>query len=223
MKYIVGDIFKSFCDMKYAIPFSALKETSLSLGKYILGQGLIQSEINELFERKIIINNYFERVDLSLTHKHKSKNSLIVNFHSQDKLRFISSMYINGDNDLLMDHITGMHIPGIVLIEAAREFFIVSLSYMGFGSYRFILDNVKSVFNSYVFPVETDLSIDIKCLEDSNQKKIFEATINFHQYKNKCAVCCISATLLPEKLAMFSEKISAQNTQLLGRGYVQKY
>lgn len=223
MKYIVGDIFKSFCDMKYAIPFSALKETSLSLGEYILGQGLIQSEINELFERKIIINNSFEKVDLSLTHKHKSKNSLIANFHSQDKLRFISNMYINGDNDLLMDHITGMHIPGIVLIEAAREFFIVSLSYMGFGSYRFILDNVKSVFNSYVFPVETDLSIDIKCLEDSNQKKIFEATINFHQYKKKCAVCCISATLLPEKLAMFSEKISAQNTQLLGRGYVQKY
>lgn len=223
MKYIIGDVFQSFCDMKYAIPFSTLKKTSLGDGGYILGQGLTQHEINELIERKIIINNPFQKVDLSLTHKHKNKNSLIVNFQSQDTSNFTAEMYIHGDNDLLMDHITGMHIPGIALIEAAREFFIVSLSHIGFGTYRFILENIQSVFISYVFPVETNISINIKCVEGSNQKKTFDATVNFHQFKKKCAECCIRATLLPEKLAIFSEKISAQNTKLLERSYVQKY
>ncbi len=214
MKYIIGDIFKSFCDLNNTVPFSALKAKNVNREKYNLGQGLTLNEINTLLKNNLF-NNDFNKVDLASTHKHKHKNSLILNFCSHDDSFFTSDMYIHGDNDLLMDHLTGMHIPGIALIEAAREFFIVSLSYIGYGEYRFILKDIQSNFIYYIFPIEINLSINIKCIKESKKEKEFEATIKFHQQGKKCAECTISASLLPEKLAMFSERISAQQLNLL--------
>jgi hypothetical protein len=214
MKYIIGDVFKSCCDNGMAICFSDYKILEKKDAAYIIGQGLTYNEFIQLLNDDNPFNFHINKVDLVSTHKHKDRNSLIVNFMKLERGQFSAGMYIHGDNDLLMDHVTGFHIPGIALIEAARELFIVSLSYLGLGEERFILKDISSEFFLYVFPVEVQLFMSLECLKDTKGEKIYQAYIKIFQSGRDCAVLQITASLVPENVAGFNELLSSKNVFL---------
>lgn len=210
--YIIGNSFKDYCDEKNSVNFSNFVKDKPASLEYRLGQGLTLSEFNFLSSSEKSYSKNLKKVELALTHKQKEKNSLIVNFRQESELEFSSGMYIHGDNDLLMDHITGLHIPGVALVEASRELFIVALSALGYGHHRFVLNSIQADFLGYVFPVDTQLSIRLERLKDTKQEKIFMAHIDILQNEKARTSCTIKATLIPETLAKFSERISAQLT-----------
>lgn len=209
--YIVGDSFDAYCDNKNSRKYSdAMATIDQSDENYQLGQGLTYTEFVQLSSSELIDSEELNKIEISMAHKHQEKNSAIINFRRDSEWEFKAGMYIHGDNDLLMDHITGLHIPGIALVEASRELFIVALSEIGYGNYRFVLNGINAEFKNYVFPINTQLKLRLECLKDSRQEKVFLAHINILQGIKECTGCTIKATLIPEALAKFSEHLAAK-------------
>lgn len=209
--YIIGDSFDAYCDNKNSQKFSDfIRSSEQSIENCKLGQGLTYTEFKILSATKLLSSGEIKKVEISKAHKYQERNSSIVNFHRNSELEFSAGMYIHGDNDLLMDHITGLHIPGIALIEASRELFIVALSELGYGNYRFVLNNIHTDFMNYVFPVDARLELRLESLKDTKQEKVYIAHINILQGVKECTVCTIKATLIPEALATFSEHLAAK-------------
>jgi len=216
MKYIIGDTFQSYFETRKTTRSTELNSNTAD--NYTIGQGLTFNQFTELLKESTVFQDSVKKVDLHHTHKHYARNSLISNFTMEEKSVFNAEIYVHGDNDLLADHITGLHIPGMVILEASRELFIVSLSYLGYGKQRFILNNMSIEFISYVFPTKVHLTLALECLKDTKNEKIYNAHIKVEQEGKIRALSLIKATLVPEEIASFGENLSARDVNTHNQG-----
>ncbi len=208
--YIVGSVFNTFSDRRSIFTAQEYIEQPTSpLETHVrIGQGLVQNEISILASRlsKAILNQTIP-VKMEHTHKHHAKNVLIANFRAVNRYESAAELYLHGENDLISDHITGIHIPGIVLTESARQLMLATLTHHGMVASRFILTTSESHFSGYVFPVGCSLALSYQLVKDSAQEKRLIADITITQFNSVCAVIKIAATLVPEKIAAFNEKL----------------
>jgi hypothetical protein len=131
--------------------------------------------------------SYLKRANSSLTHKHHDANTMI-----SEPVRITDSLYesylmLDERCAEMSDHLTGEHIQGAVLMEAARQmtlavtekFFIDSKDY---GKVSFVSNSVETKFLSYAFPI--DIKIEYKIvkhrgmIKNNNQ---FKVQIRFFQ------------------------------------------
>lgn len=137
IKYIVGKQFSEFANNKKTVvltdDLSSLLQNDQNEAdnvKYIVGQGHSVSKINEILKnlkdenKKIALDRAtFEIADRSLTHKHSEKNILVSAPRKLDTDNYSANLLIDSPAEL-EDHVTGQHIPGMLLVEASRQMFI---------------------------------------------------------------------------------------------------
>jgi len=175
MIYIVGNKFKAFTKNAGVYTFSDFIKTVCNSNGLIenstlcLGQGLNDEEIDIIKSLAIhknggyITKAFLKRASKEITHKHKEKNILISDpiVLNKDKA-YSAELYIDDDCDEMNDHLTGQHVQGMVLIEAARQMMIaVAEKYIlkenEKNNLYCALLSMSSKFHQFVFPIETTI------------------------------------------------------------------
>ncbi|WP_186647844.1 AfsA-related hotdog domain-containing protein [Fluviispira vulneris] len=169
--YIVGDNFDEFAQGNNVITLSNfisdLKSNNNSVQKsvYYLGQGLNKQEKEIIikyakdYEIQVIFPETRATIESKDTHKHKQENILITCPHKIDNNTYQSHLIIDDSCAEMSDHMTGRHIQGMVLIEAARQMMIAIsekyiLEHNNRGKFYCIWSNIVTKFNNFLFPID---------------------------------------------------------------------
>lgn len=164
MKVIVGDKFVSFTENTNNICFTDFVKNPQPYRNttMITGLGLSKEELFIILE--IATSNNIELLynDLpapcSFTHKKRVENCLISIPNEVEEGVYESHLILDDNAELLLDHITGLHIQGMVLIEACRQMFIAVatcyFSHHAFAKERYgAINHMNCNFHSFAFPL----------------------------------------------------------------------
>ncbi len=176
IKFVVGDVFKGFTCHDAVISVSELKDelarqdTSTQPTHYVLSQGIDQQSDGFLKYLVGCSNTSRPLADGKLTHKHKEHNILITDPEQKSERLYRSDIIIDSRCADISDHNTGAHIQGMVLIEAARQMVTAVtesfyLSEEEKNTYYFVLNNMKSSFSNFAFPLAMTLDCDVVLAE----------------------------------------------------------
>lgn len=223
---VVGDRFESFIGNRNTVSVSALLQrlhtgdvpTGLSI---TVGQGLSAEQLREV-ER--LLKRSGPRVSLAngkipvhaerrVTHKHNPRNVMISAPKRLAEDRFTVDTVIDEHNEMLEDHLTGQHIPGMALVEAARqmwtavteEFFLKDSA-----KTRFVVSSINSTFRSYVFPLPTTLQYQLLNHESNAVGQMFHCLITVHQGGAQAAEIEAQYRVILEPLSEKQESIAAR-------------
>ena len=164
MKIIIGDKFSTFAMSTDNLSYSDFLSTRQQLNNstIVTGLGLSKAE-QRIIESSSTTNNIkflFNKTaaHCNVIHKHKAENCLISLPEKITEDIYQSYLILDDDNELLLDHVTGLHLQGMLLIEASRQMFIAVA--MDYFSANFFSDNrygsinkMNCTFNSFAFPI----------------------------------------------------------------------
>lgn len=220
---LVGNKFKNFAkNNKKAITVEELEKLSYSEGlnsknNILIGQGVTRLDLYRIQHINKGINfinaEYLsDQIDLKQkksVHKERYENILISKPIKLSDESYICKMIMHNENELINDHMTGQHIQGIVITEAARqmmlsvsELFLLNSSEK--GKLYFVLHEVNSKYLNFAFPVETTLYL--KVIEsERNTKGILRCEVEISLYQQET------------NLGSVSISYSAYNNNLISR------
>src|SRR5690606_3442439 len=142
---------------------------------------------------------------LALTHKRELRNVLVSEPVGAADGAHCFELLVDDEQDRLSDHVTGQHVGGMLLIEAARQASIVAIERQcrredGLPPWGLVLQNFQARFDNYVFPLPTRIRvrIDESVLSDTQRELAIE--VEFEQAGK--AVCGVdfSVRLYPSDL-----------------------
>ena len=195
---IVGDRFRAFARNPGVICIgqleTALEEHTLEEdADFDLGQGVSDDRIARLLTvaaergcRQRFLFDRPEKCGFRHVHKHRPENSMLSLPRRVSESRFEADLLLDDADELMSDHVSGQHLPGMVLIEAARqmimavteEFFPESLA----GQRAFVWLGLDVKYSGYAFPVRTTLSYDVQDSDASKRSRVrFTVGMTFHQ------------------------------------------
>ncbi len=196
--YVVGDRFEGFSGNSRVTTvrqFCKLAEVgAVAAGtSVIIGQGVSRSGKQQIkrcltesgLEASVnLVDHSSPKADRHLCHKHRPENSLISIPRRVDDTQFEMDLVIDDGCADLSDHVTGQHLQGMLLMEAARQTFLaVSEAYYGEGLSRYFVINTMNVeYLNFAFPLPTLIRYDVDALERKNHGTLrFESTVTFVQ------------------------------------------
>lgn len=172
--YVVGDAFAAFANGVRVLTASQLRqrlcdaavdwrEIDLDRG---LGLGtdecqLVRNALVEACAPPATLDRFRqERAAVRMTHKSETGHVMVGPAVRLDPRTFEFHMVLDGVRDRLSDHVTGQHVSGMVLIEAARQAATVALEHLhqelspdAGASWT----NLRVNFQSFVFPLPVRL------------------------------------------------------------------
>ncbi|MEY4576544.1 MAG: hypothetical protein RL701_1247 [Pseudomonadota bacterium] len=172
---VVGDDYRSLTELEPVTTSAdvAHKVNELPPGtsvRLVLGQGLKCAQRTALQEKvgchpAVSIVSAGALASTQMTHKHSLENVLI-----SEPVRVVDKVYrcemvLDSQADRLSDHVTGLHLAGMLLVEAGRQFSIavLELEYgaIGAGLGGLMWSDLEVRFLSYAFPVPTVLNLTL--------------------------------------------------------------
>lgn len=137
-----------------------------------------------------------------VVHKDRPENVLLAGVHSPEPTHCRAELRIHRDNELVLDHHTGEHVQGIVIIEAMRQICIAQFETairpgLAPAAYAGVWKRIDLSFEDFLFPlpatvesliVESDLS------RESNLK--FRATTAVRQQGRTVATAGIEYSMI---------------------------
>lgn len=211
---IVSDKFAGFCEKPEILNYSALidqiQSGTLSTRRLILGQGVSARQLETLREslaRKRLLDSISiqekvsAKADPQRVHKCRSENVLITQPVMKTETQFSASLVIDENCDEMRDHVTGKHIPGTLLIEAARQMFMASSEILnrheGFDTgFSYMLQKIQIEFSGFLFPLDVNLHLDFINVKWAPRKTSGSASgrISFIQFNRPvCEAVCSGA------------------------------
>ncbi len=164
MKVIIGDKFSAFYQKTDNVSFTDfIRNPHRFRGTLMFtGLGLSRKELDAL--QKIAVNNninllyYNHPAPCHITHKSRPENCLISTPFKINENTYESQLILDDDAELVLDHLTGLHVQGMILIEACRQMFIaVAMDYFShhdFAKERYgAINQMNCNFLSFVFPL----------------------------------------------------------------------
>ncbi|MFL1467513.1 AfsA-related hotdog domain-containing protein [Marinobacter sp. DUT-3] len=226
---VVGDKFSGFARNENIVKQSQLdvelKQRTHQPTSLIAGQGLTRETIEEIdrliarFPRTQWLEaegTGLETAPERLCHKSRAENRLVSLPTRLSERHMQMDLLVHNDNELMLDHITGQHIQGMVLIEAARQSFLTVTEQFHAKKdqqYYFVINRMDTRFHSFVFPLGATIDYQIHSLRASKRGTISSAaTINFHQCNDTPATTCeVEFTAYPAEFLAGKEQNLAAN------------
>ncbi len=235
--YIVGDKFEHFSKHEGVYTFTSFinllsdSEKKFKCDFLVLGQGLDIEEKNILkaLVKHAEIGCIQEPIEplasTTISHKHQVKNIMISEpFYIESKNSYKSCLVLNDDCAEMSDHVTGQHIQGMVLTEAARQMMLaVAEKYIlkdceKDNSYCALL-KVTAHFKHFGFPISTQIFHEI--LELSNDKPgKYKARTNTTFIQNNKIITSVEIDYLFNDKKMLYEKEEKMAYQVLSENRV---
>lgn len=216
---IVGNSFKQFGEKNL---FAITKEDFLSFCHsdvltYVtlyIGQGITAIDVKEIEKeiarsknsgRLTIANTHdltfvFDEKHQQSVHKRKPENVIISPPLQLSTDRYASSIHFQNECSELSDYMTGQHIQGMALTEAARQMMLsVSERYLLRESLKgkayFILHSIDVKFKKFMFPIESNLDFFVQKIQEKRMGTILvNSRTVFYQNDSEVAVIDIGYT-----------------------------
>jgi A-factor biosynthesis hotdog domain len=228
--HVVGNCFTEFARNKNVSLISELigvfrRGCDFPFGddvRFIAGQGLQETLVDELLEeaekagRMHLFARWrgIERAQGPLSHKRRTENTMITTPLRAGEDAFEAELCLDERVDLITDHVTGQHLPGMILVEAGRQMFIATFErHFNQEQQRvsFLVTGMNNTFHHFAFPVGTQIRTKIleKKLDDPGKLFFHELTEAFQAGR------CIFAqegriTVCREKITSLLEVRSAK-------------
>jgi len=210
---VVGDRFWQFAVDRKAITVSYLRGLlnsvrgdDLPAGRMVLklGQGVSDEDRMELLAMAQQAphasrfdfsswGNTSSRASSQVSHKLRAQNILLSEATKREDGTYEMDLMLDDQCELMMDHQTGRHLAGVVLIEAVRQALLVVteghvLPRNG-KKHDFTFHDLSVKFHRYCFPFETKLHYTIREMEVRGHRYRFAVDVQVYQ----CGVAVMSA------------------------------
>lgn len=179
----------------------------------VLGQGLDEAAV-AVAEAAIAGRGLGERllldprdlpspVDMGAVHKHDARNVLVADFEYDGVDTVSASVRLHNDNELVLDHQSGPHLQGMVLIEAARQMFLAvcELEYLRpwpDRRFAFLLTRVDTRFDRPVFPLPLRMEMTVQRADVADVNRMwFDLETRFFQGGREAAATTVAASVRP--------------------------
>lgn len=202
---VVGDRFWQFAVDRKAVTVSYLRgllnsarDDDLPEGQMILalGQGVSDEDVAELLamSQHAPHANRFDfshwkqrptRASSYVSHKLRAENILLSEASRIGDGKFSMQLMLDDHCELMIDHQTGRHLSGVVLIEAVRQSLLVVTE----GHYLprdgkkhdFTFHDLSVKFHRYCFPFGTQLDYGVRELEARGNRHRFVVDVSIRQ------------------------------------------
>lgn len=170
---------------------------------------LSTSEHAKNFDLKAL-DNVPKRASKQLTHKHKEENILISHPKRQSACTFKMDMLIDENCEMMADHQTGLHIQGMILVEAARQASMAVIEHFLVQNtdekLYFLFNNLNVNYNRFAFPLPTTLIVTIKKRDETKEKRRhYIMGVDVIQCDNISASLLLDGTMMPDKRVLNME------------------
>lgn len=232
--YIVGKKFISFCDYNTVwdidTAIDQLAEIIHMYNRIILGQGVSRRDGRTLTENLRNIGAY-KAVDVQ---EHMSDpaskewvgkthdRNILVSSPTQSAPSKCEAFLIIDDMCVEMsDYISGEQVPGNVLIEAARQMFVICVNQFGFSkdtqtivrNMQFSINEIRALFHLFIFPLETRIHLRFTDTQIWEKSAVAKAHISFYQNANRCCEVFCEAQALSKNLLQTIKAKSARHAR----------
>jgi acyl-CoA thioesterase FadM len=227
---LVGDLFESFANHSEEVLtrsafYQKLENETISLEhvQLWLGQGvhrrdielLIESTHNPLDAFEIFGSDVLPRANRNRTHKHRTQNVLVSTARKVGSKQYELMLALDEANEFLDDHMSGLHVQGMALVEASRQAFlsVTEQFYLAENDqdFYFVINSIATDYTSFLFPLPTRLSY--KVIEETLRpnRLSFVVEIELIQNDQVCATSNISFTAY-ENQSIVNKEIRAAAT-----------
>ncbi|UOX91240.1 A-factor biosynthesis protein AfsA [Amycolatopsis sp. FBCC-B4732] len=139
-----------------------------------------------------------------LVHKDRSENVLLAGVHSPSAGHCQAELRIHRDNELILDHHTGEHVQGIVIVEAMRQICIAQFETairpgLATPAYAGVWKRIDLSFQDFLFPLPATVESLIEESDlgrESNLK--FRATTAVRQQGRTVATANIEYSMIAQ-------------------------
>lgn len=164
------------------------------------------------------------RATKRIAHKARSENILISNPRQVNENRFEMDLCFSSQNEFFLDHMTGMHIQGMALIEAGRQAFLaVTEAYFLDGDpkdFYFVIKSMDTSFQNFMFPFDATLIYDVTDVREKGSRLGIEATITLVQGGTVCTTIKVAFTAFEaEKIAAREREVASSCLEALSQVY----
>jgi hypothetical protein len=227
---VVSDKFHHFATRKDVITKSQLcsllfSENVIFTGSnkihLIPGQGFSEKALNEIIESMHASKNarYLDfsmwhnapkRASKQLTHKHNLENILISTPERQSDKVFVMDMLIDEECEMMRDHQTGLHIQGMILVEAARQASMSVIEKFLINhideKLYFVFNNLTVNYNKFAFPLPSSLKVSIQKRDETKEKRRhYVMNVDVIQCGNVSASLSLDGTMMSDKVVLNME------------------
>lgn len=226
---VVGDRFEEFLALPGTIGatdlLERLRDWSADEGDttyhVAVGQGLTARQLSALDEvarsgdGRLVVGRAGvpQPVERGVTHKVFDKNVLIGAVEEIGPGRYRAPLVLDERVEVLEDHLTGLHIPGVTLLEAARqtwtavtERFLIPAE----PKTRFVIVYVDSAFESFVFPLPAHLEYQLVNQERGPAGQTITFQVTVHQTGRTAARFSAQIRVIPQIFAVKQEAMAAR-------------
>ncbi|MFI5667412.1 AfsA-related hotdog domain-containing protein [Streptomyces sp. NPDC051704] len=174
--FLVGDVFAEFAHHEGVFTVSQLARLirngafpeSAGGVRVSVGQGVslfdVQYVRDTLARRGltdlVVIDDQalHTRAGREIAHKHRPENVLISAPRPVGDDWYEADLLVDGDNEVMSDHLTGQHMQGMLATEAGRQMFIAVaeqfyLPHEAVGSSYFVIDSFATRYRNFLFPL----------------------------------------------------------------------
>ncbi|MEU6299282.1 AfsA-related hotdog domain-containing protein [Streptomyces erythrochromogenes] len=117
-----------------------------------------------------------------------------------DDSLFGAGLRLHNDNELLLDHQTGQHVQGMVVIEASRQMFL-AVTERFFAAqwpqrkYYFVIEYMNTAFENFLFPLCSTIEYRITESQTQDPSRLsFTAEVGIHQAGRRSAFTQLAFT-----------------------------
>ncbi|MFC6013551.1 AfsA-related hotdog domain-containing protein [Nocardia lasii] len=191
-----------------------------------LGQGLTRHDLDYLEHvaavhapqaRVRVLGEVAEPARRHHVHKYQHSNVLLADLTRTDENVFRAELRLDSDNELLLDHQTGEHVQGIVVIEAVRQLFLAAFE-LEYGvrspqeHFYLVWNNVDLRFTSFLFPLPATLHAQLTPVSVEDPGKLeFVIETEVRQFGKSVARSRIEFAALPnERIAQIERAKAAK-------------
>jgi hypothetical protein len=137
-----------------------------------------------------------------VVHKHRPENVLLADVHSPEATFCHADLRIHRDNELVLDHHTGEHVQGIVIIEAMRQICIAQFETavrpaLTSAGYAGVWKRIDLSFEDFLFPLPATVESRIEESDLVRQHHLkFRATAAVRQQGRTVATAGIDYAMI---------------------------
>jgi hypothetical protein len=171
--------------------------------RVVIGQGVnreaysviaAERDRRRLGDRLTIAGRGRDPVPHTLVHKQRPENVLLAGVQRLGPQHFQADLAIGEHNELVLDHLSGYHISGMVMKEASRQMIlaVTETFYRAGGPLSYVLRSWSTTFDRFLFPVDATVAYAVDRLEARRPDRFdFGVAVEIHQYGRRAARCVI--------------------------------
>lgn len=214
--WVVGNRFQGFTQLDRVYTISGLTrhlqeadwpsndgQMSVRVGQCVDNheQDYLQAVIDRLhLGGRVRVVRAVQPVTCALVHKRQPANVLLGEVRQVGSVEFAAELSLNDENELLLDHQTGQHVQGMVVVEAARQMFLAVFE-TGFRNrwpareYYMVWGGIDLKFLNFLFPLPAEVRCEVcQARLDDPERLEFDVIVEIDQGGRAVARAEISFT-----------------------------